>query len=255
LQQQFTFQVVFNKNAVMEETKTNAGQGLGIAGLILGIIAIPLAILGCTSILGLVLGIAGVILSAVGLSQATKSNGTKGLPTAGLVVSILGTAIALMWLLFFARIAHDGTKWWGREGIHIMEDINEEFGDEIEEAFEDIGKELEELGEELEDKLEELEWDEDWEDFEWGEEITDEEFQQVMDTYESLIQDYANLVEEANQGDINALVEYAKVSTKAVVLATKITAISPRLTDEQKEKFEKLQQKYEEALKETEDTQ
>ena len=111
----------------MEETKTNAGQGLGIAGLILGIIAIPLAILGCTSILGLVLGVAGVILSAVGLSQATKSNGTKGLPTAGLVVSILGTAIALMWILFFARIAHEGGRWWGREGIHIMEDINEEF--------------------------------------------------------------------------------------------------------------------------------
>jgi enamine deaminase RidA (YjgF/YER057c/UK114 family) len=255
LQQQFTFQVVFNKNAVMEETKTNAGQGLGIAGLILGIIAIPLAILGCTSILGLVLGIAGVILSAVGLSQATKSNGTKGLPTAGLVVSILGTAIALMWLLFFTRIAHEGTKWWGREGIHIMEDLNEEFGDEIEEAFEDIGKELEELGEELENKLEDLEWAEDWEDFEWGEEITDEEFQKVMDTYESLIQDYGNLIEEANQGDINALAEYAKVSVKAVALATKITAISPRLTDEQKEKFEKLQQKYEKALKEAEDTQ
>lgn len=239
----------------MEETKTNAGQGLGIAGLILGIIAIPLAILGCTSILGLVLGIAGVILSAVGLSQATKSNGTKGLPTAGLVVSILGTAIALMWLLFFTRIAHEGTKWWGREGIHIMEDLNEEFGDEIEEAFEDIGKELEELGEELENKLEDLEWAEDWEDFEWGEEITDEEFQKVMDTYESLIQDYGNLIEEANQGDINALAEYAKVSVKAVALATKITAISPRLTDEQKEKFEKLQQKYEKALKEAEDTQ
>jgi len=239
----------------MEETKTNAGQGLGIAGLILGIIAIPLAILGSTSVLGLVVGVAGVILCAVGLSQATKSNGTKGLPTAGLVVSILGTAIALMWILFFARIAHEGGRWWGREGIHIMEEINEDFGDEIEEAFEDIGKELEELGEELEDKLEDLEWDEDWEDFEWGEEISDEEFEKVMDTYESLIQDYADLVEEANKGNINALAEYAKVATKAVALATKITAISPRLTDEQREKFEKLQQKYEEALKEAEDTQ
>jgi hypothetical protein len=255
LQQQFDLQVVFNKNAVMEETKTNTGQGLGIAGLVLGIIAIPLAILGCTSVLGLVLGVAGVILSAVGLSQATKSNGAKGLPTAGLVVSILGTAIALMWILFFARFVHEGGRWWGREGIRIIEEINEDFGDDIEEAFEDIGKELEELGEELEDKLEDLEWDEEWEDFEWGEEITDEEFQQVVDTYESLIQDYVNLVEEANQGDINALTEYVKVSAKAVALATKITAISPRLTDEQREKFEKLQQKYEEALKEAEDTQ
>lgn len=239
----------------MEETKTNAGQGLGIAGLILGIIAIPLAILGCTSVLGLVLGIAGVILSAVGLSQATKSNGTKGLPTAGLVVSILGTAIALMWILFFTRIAHEGGRWWGREGIRIMEEINEDFGDEIEETFEDIGKELEELGEELEDKLEDLEWEESWEDFEWGEEITDEEFQEVLDAYESLIQDYGELVEEANKGDITALAEYAKVSAKAVALATKVTAIAPKLTDEQKKKFEELQQKYEEAHKQVEDTQ
>ena len=85
----------------MEEVKTNAGQGLGIAGLVMGILAIPLAIMGCTSILGLLLGGAGIILSAVGLSQATKSNGNKGLPTGGLVVSIVGTFIALMWLVFF----------------------------------------------------------------------------------------------------------------------------------------------------------
>ena len=239
----------------MEDTKTNAGQGLGIAGLIMGIIAIPLAILGCTSVLGLVLGVAGVVLSAVGLSQATKSNGSKGLPTAGLVVSILGTAIALMWILFFARIAHEGGRFWSREGIRIMEEINEDFGEEIEEAFEDIGKELEELGKELEDKLEDLEWDEDWSDFKWGEEITDEEFEKVMDAYESLIQDYVKLVEEANQGDINALAEYVKVSTKAVALATKITVIAPRLTEEQREKFEELQQKYEEALDEAQEDQ
>ena len=181
----------------MEETKTNAGQGLGIAGLVMGIIAIPLAILGCTSVLGLVLGTAGVVLSAVGLSQATKSNGTKGLPTAGLVVSILGTAIALMWILFFTRIAQEGGKFWSREGIRIMEEIHEDFGDDIENTFEDMGKELEDLGKELEDKLEDLEWDEDWADFKWGDEITDEEFEKVLDTYESLIQDYAKLAEGA----------------------------------------------------------
>lgn len=238
----------------MEETKTNAGQGLGIAGLILGIIAIPLAILGCTSVLGLVLGVAGVILGAVGLSQATKSNGTKGLPTAGLVVSILGTAIALMWILFFARIAHEGGKWWSHEGMRIMEEINNDFGDDIEESFEDIGEELDDLGEELEEKLEDLEWDENWENFKWGEEISDKEFQKVLDEYESLIKDYVYLADKANKGDISALAEYAKVSARAVALAAKITAISPRLTDEQKEKFEKLQQEYEEALKKAEDT-
>ncbi len=239
----------------MEETKTNAGQGLGIAGLVMGIIAIPLAILGCTSVLGLVLGIAGVVLSAVGLSQATKSNGTKGLPTAGLVVSILGTAISLMWILFFTHIAQEGGKFWSREGIRIMEEIHEDIGDDIDETFEDIGKELEQMGQDLEDKLEDLELGEYWETFDWGDEITDEEFEKVLDSYDELIQDYATLVEKANKGDINALAEYARVSAKAVALAAKITAISPRLTDAQREKFEKLQQKFEAASKEAEENQ
>jgi hypothetical protein len=237
----------------MEEVKTNAGQGLGIAGLIMGIMAIPLAILGCTSVLGLMLGAAGIILSAVGLSQATKSNGNKGLPTGGLVVSIIGTFIALLWLTIFSQIIHEGGRWWSREGWRIMEQIDEEIGEDLEDAFEELGEDLEQIGEDLEKKLEDLEWEEQWEDFEWGEEISDEEFEKVLDAYESLIIDYADLVEKANEGDISALADYARVSTRAVALATKITAIGPRLTDEQQAKFEELQNKYEEALQQTQE--
>ena len=238
----------------MEEVRTNAGQALGIAGLILGITAIPLAILGCTSLVGLALGVTGVILSAVGLSQANRSNGNKGLPTGGLVVSIIGTFIALLWLTFFARVVGEGGKWWSREGDRIMDEIHQELGDELEEAFEDLGEELEELGDDLEQTLEDLEWEEEWENFEWEEEISDEEFNQVLEAYEDLISDYANLVQEANEGDLTALAEYVKVSVRAVTLATKITAIGPRLTEEQQQQFEELQQKYEEAFQEAEES-
>ena len=234
----------------MEEVKTNAGQGLGIAGLIMGIIAIPMAILGCTSVLGLVLGSAGIVLSAVGLSQATKSNGIKGLPTAGLVVSILGTCIAIMWLLLFAQLATEGGRWWNKEGSWIFKEIHKDMGSDIEETMEDIGDELDDLGNKLEEKLEDLEYDRQWEE-KWGEEITAEEFEEVLDTYESLIIDYANLVKKANEGDMDALSEYVRVSAKAVTLAARIAAVSPRLTDEQRKKFEDLQKKYEEALEET----
>ncbi len=234
----------------MEEVKTNAGQGLGIAGLILGCVAIPLAILGCTSILGLILGATGIILSAVGLSQATKSNGNKGLPTGGLIVSILGTCIALMWLLFFAHIATEGGKWWSKEGVKIIKNISDEIDDDLEEAFEELGEELEQFGEELEDKLEDLEYDIVLEEL-WGEEITEEEFDKVLDAYESLIKNYLVLVEESEKGNIDALSEYVNVSAKAVALATKITAIGPNLSEEQRQKFEDLQKKYEQAIEET----
>jgi hypothetical protein len=236
----------------MEEVKTNAGQGLGIAGLIIGIVAIPLAILGCTSVMGLVLGSAGIVLSAIGLSQATKSNGVNGLPVAGLVVSILGTCIALMWLLLFAGMATEGGKWWSREGKGIIEGIHKDFGDGMEDSFEDMGDQLDELGNKLEEKLEGLEYDMEWEK-KWGKEITDDEFQEVLDAYESLIKDYIVLVDKANKGDVSALAEYVKVSAKAVALATKITAISPRLTEQQRQRFENLQKKYEKALEETQE--
>ena len=236
----------------MEEVKTNAGQGLGIAGLILGIMAVPLAIIGCTSVLGLIFGLAGIVLSGVGLSQATKSNGVKGLPTAGLVVSILGTCIALLWIFFFARLVTEGGRWWSKEGIRIMEEIHEDFGEELEQTFEELGTELEALGGELEEKLEDLEYDLEWE-IRWGEEISDDEFEEVLDAYHSLIGDYLELATQADEGDVSALAEYVIVSARALALATRISTISDRLTEEQRDKFLELQKKYEEVLEETRD--
>jgi len=233
----------------MEEVKTNAGQGLGIAGLILGIIAIPLAISACVSILGLIFGITGIILSAVGLSQATKSNGNKGLPTGGLVVSITGTVIAMVWIFVAAHFMTGVGKWWAKEGGDIMEQIDEEFGDEIESAFEDIGEELEELGEELENKLEDLEYDVTI-NVEIDNSSSEEELDEVIDSYKELIDDYIEMVKEADAGDISSLAAYVKIAKKAEVLAEKINDVSSNFTEEQREKFEKLQEKYLEAVEE-----
>lgn len=235
----------------MEEVKTNAGQGLGIAGLILGCVAIPLAILGCTSIMGLVLGATGVILSAVGLSQATRSNGNKGLPIGGLIVSILGTCIALMWLLFFARVATEGGKWWSKEGIKIMEEISEGIDEDLEEAFEDLGEELEEFGQELEEVLEDLEIDIDIDvDYneKWGDEISEDEFDDVLVTLEDLLVAYKKNVKMSDEGNIHAMAEYIKISAKAMDLIEKIEDSHSELNEEQLKKLQELQQKFQEAI-------
>lgn len=233
----------------MEEVKTNAGQGLGIAGLILGIVAIPLAVSGCVSILGLILGITGIILSAVGLSQANRSNGSKGLPTGGLVVSIVGTAIALMWMAVFARLMTEGGKWWAREGKQIIEQIDEDFGQEIEQAFEDLGEELETIGEELEDKLEDLEYDIEIH-VDVDNAISREEIDEVLQTYENLIGDYVEMVKKADAGDVNSLAAYVKIAKKAEELEDKLEDVSSKFTAEQTKKFEKLQEKYKKAVEE-----
>ena len=230
---------------------------MGIAGLILGIIAIPLAIIPCTIILALLFGTAGIVLSAVGLHQANTANGTKGLPVSGLIVSIVGLSIAFMWGLLFASFSDNGKFWRQGKFWEQFEKIGNEVGKDIEESMKDLGdemdkagKDLEEAGRDLEKTLEDLELDSARQNFIWGEEITDEEFEKLIDTYEELISDYINLVGEAGKGDVAAIGEYAKVSAKAVALATKITAVAPKLTKEQRAKFEELQKKYEEALKE-----
>jgi len=141
---------------MVEQGRTNTGQGLGIAGLVLGIISIPLAIMGCTMVVALLFGGVGIVLSAIGMSQANQSSQARGLPLSGLVVSIIGTSIALLWFLFigsFFQGIFDDNKW-----INKIENL-ENIADDIEHDAEDDMEKSEEQMEELEKKMEELEGD------------------------------------------------------------------------------------------------
>ncbi|MFA8434108.1 MAG: hypothetical protein ACEPOZ_06285 [Marinifilaceae bacterium] len=89
----------------MERIQTNAGQGLGIAGLILGILAFLLAFIPCVGLFALVPGVLAIILSSIGLTQARRHDGAKGLNIGALSVSIIGTCIALVWLFLIVGIA------------------------------------------------------------------------------------------------------------------------------------------------------
>ncbi len=74
----------------MQQEQTNPTQGLGIAGIIVGIFSIFFAIIPCTIFLGIILGVIGLILTIIGLNQASKLNAQKGLLIAGLISSIIG---------------------------------------------------------------------------------------------------------------------------------------------------------------------
>ena len=87
----------------MEELKSNAGQGLGIAGLVLGILAIPLGIIPCTFFLGVLFGLSGIVLSIIALVQASRLNGPKAIIIIALVCSILGFSFASTWGILFSK--------------------------------------------------------------------------------------------------------------------------------------------------------
>ena len=123
----------------MEENKaSNAGQGLGIAGLVLGIIALIISFIPCLGMYALVPGIIAIILSAIGFSQASKVNAKKGLITAALIISIVGTVIA-GWQFYIFRNAPAKLEQFGKEFKKaVEEELNEEELKDLEEAMEEL---------------------------------------------------------------------------------------------------------------------
>jgi hypothetical protein len=82
-------------------------SGAGIAGFVLGI----LAIITAPFFLGGILGLIGIILSAVSMKNHLKRG--RGLAVAGLVLSIVAIAIAL---IFFMLVCLGGqAQQWNRE--------------------------------------------------------------------------------------------------------------------------------------------
>ncbi|MBN2214887.1 MAG: DUF4190 domain-containing protein [Bacteroidales bacterium] len=132
-----------------EQERTSYGQGLGIAGLILGILAIPLGIIPCTFVFGLVFGVTGIVLGAVAYTQAKKANGPVGLAIGALTVSIVGTCIALIWTMLV--VSAPDFKWVDLQ--HKLENIDKAVKktEEIDKAFESFDEEMEDILEDLEE--------------------------------------------------------------------------------------------------------
>jgi hypothetical protein len=138
-----------------EQTKSTAGQGLGIAGFVLGLIALIISFIPCLGMYAIFPGILAIILSAIAFSQASKANAAKGLIIAALIVSILGSAIAA-WQFFALRTAADKIE---KYGLEFKDAFEEEFGKEFEDAVKDAAEDLEKVARELEKELEEIEED------------------------------------------------------------------------------------------------
>ena len=122
----------------MEEPKSSAGQGLGIAGLVLGILAIPMGIFPCTFFIGIFFGIIGIVLSLVALSQANRAAGPRGLIIAALVCSIVGLSFASLWGFSLSR-----------KGARVIREIIRE-GDFNRDALDELGRDAGDILDDLE---------------------------------------------------------------------------------------------------------
>lgn len=78
---------------------SKAGQGLGIAALVLGIIAVIAAFIPCFGFFAILFGVLAIIFGAVGLSQAKKGNAPTTMPKSGLILGIVATGFVIIWMV------------------------------------------------------------------------------------------------------------------------------------------------------------
>ena len=76
------------------------GNGMGVAGMVLGIIAIVTCWWGYAAIVSMILAIVGLVLSIMGRKKNAEVGAPAGMATAGLIMSII--ALVLSVIVFIA---------------------------------------------------------------------------------------------------------------------------------------------------------
>ncbi len=69
---------------------------MAIASLVLGIVSLVFAFTGPLSIIGAIVGIIGIVLGALSRKKLKKAGQPTGMATGGLVMSIIGTILCLI---------------------------------------------------------------------------------------------------------------------------------------------------------------
>lgn len=156
--------IIDNQKQVNEQSAGRpAGQSLGIAALITGIVTFVLAAIPCVGMIAIIPGIIAIVLASVGLSQANKSGAPRGLLIAGLVIAVVASLISFSQIFVAGEIAKKAENKYSGEIENVIEDIKENVLKDLEDAS--VSIKVESNGEKVEinaetsrsDRIEELE--------------------------------------------------------------------------------------------------
>jgi len=78
-----------------QSPQQQGGNGLAVAGLVMGILSL---VLFWIPFLGILLGLLGLIFGGIGIGRANKVGKGKGMAIAGLVMGIIGLLLGLAWI-------------------------------------------------------------------------------------------------------------------------------------------------------------
>ncbi|WP_033294409.1 DUF4190 domain-containing protein [Amycolatopsis jejuensis] len=83
-------------------------NGLGTAGFVLGLLGLIFSFIPIIGLIAWPLVILGVIFSALGIARVRAQKATnKGIAIAGLVLSVIGLIIAIVWATAFTKAVND----------------------------------------------------------------------------------------------------------------------------------------------------
>lgn len=81
-------------------------NGMGVASLVLGIVGLLFSLIPGIGVIAWPLVILGTIFGGVGISRASSAPGMpRGLAVAGLVCSLVGLGICLLWAVALASVS------------------------------------------------------------------------------------------------------------------------------------------------------
>ncbi|MFO7923549.1 MAG: hypothetical protein R6U58_07635 [Bacteroidales bacterium] len=121
-----------------EKGRSNAGQGFGVAGFVIGLIALIISFIPCLGMYALVPGIIALVFCLIAFSQASSANAPRGLIIAALIISVVGTSIAA-WQLHTIRRATTGLDKFGPEPDETFrDDIGNEIRENIRRALDGL---------------------------------------------------------------------------------------------------------------------
>ncbi len=104
------------------QTTARPSNGLGTAGFVVGLIGLVFSFIPLIGVVAWPLVILGIVFSAVGIAKASKGRATnKGLAIAGLVVSVVGLVICVLWVAVWNKAVDDVEKEANREAVIVYQ--------------------------------------------------------------------------------------------------------------------------------------
>ena len=114
----------------MENIKSNTGQNLGIAAIIIAIVTFMFAVIPCIGLLAIIPGIIAIVLAIVGLSQVSRN---KGLSIAALIIAIVACLISVSQIFVAGKLLSEtGIKKLPTELQNAVKEIKSEIFKELE---------------------------------------------------------------------------------------------------------------------------